>query len=78
MIKRDMSHALKKAQEKRAEMKEKGIKPKTWTQKAKENPKSMRAAVNAKCFDCMGFQRAEVAKCTHLECSLYDFRPYKG
>jgi len=38
---------------------------------------SLPAAINAKCLDCMCWQREEVRKCTITDCSLYPYRPYK-
>ena len=35
--------------------------------KAKANPKSLRLAINAKCYDCTCFQKAEVKKCVVKE-----------
>ena len=36
--------------------------------------KSLRAAVTAKCWDCMAWHRSEVHKCPVLACPLYPFR----
>lgn len=36
--------------------------------------KSLRAAATAKCIDCMGWKRSEVANCTVLACPLYPYR----
>ena len=56
-------------------------------QKANANPQSLRFAINANCFQCMGGTedepyvtkelRIEVAKCTCLGCPLYRHRPWK-
>jgi len=48
----------------------------------KQHEKALRghsetAAINAKCLDCMCWQREEVRKCTITDCSLYPYRPYK-
>jgi len=32
------------------------------------------AAIRAFCIECMGYQRAEVEKCTAPECPLYQWR----
>ena len=40
------------------------------TERAKKNPKSYKAGVAAYCFDCSGFNRAEVKRCEII-------RPYK-
>ena len=46
-------------------------------QKAKANPKSLRSAINAKCFDCGCFQRVEVTKCQAKDCPLHALRPWQ-
>ncbi|KKN44595.1 hypothetical protein LCGC14_0691330 [marine sediment metagenome] len=40
--------------------------------------KSMRAAVNAKCQDCMCWQSAEIRQCDIITCPLWQYRPYQG
>ena len=45
--------------------------------KAKANPKSMRCAINAKCWDCTCGQRIEIKLCEMADCSLHPFRPYQ-
>jgi len=37
--------------------------------------KSVRAAITAQCCECMGWNRAEVARCCSPACSLYPYRP---
>ena len=37
--------------------------------------KSLRAAVNAKCADCMNWQGVEVRLCDIVTCSLHPYRP---
>ena len=75
-----MNAPLKKAQEvnrrKRANGEE--IVKKNPLEAAKENPKSLRKAINAKCWDCCCFQRAEVKKCSVPNCPLYRLRPWQG
>lgn len=39
--------------------------------------KSLRAAINAQCLECVGWQRIEVRNCTDLGCPLYTVRPYQ-
>jgi len=39
--------------------------------------KSLRAAINAQCLECCGWQRVEVAACTDTGCPLYAVRPYQ-
>lgn len=33
------------------------------------------AAIKAACFECMGWDRAEVRRCTSPACPLYPYRP---
>lgn len=40
--------------------------------------KSKAKAVKAKCLDCSGHNRAEVARCTVTICPLWSVRPYQG
>ena len=40
--------------------------------------KSIRAAVTAQCLECMGWDRAEVTRCSSPACSLFSYRPYQG
>ena len=47
-------------------------------EKAAANPKSLRAAINAKCYDCSCYQRKEVTFCTVKKCPLYRLRPWQG
>lgn len=37
--------------------------------------KSLRAAVNAHCIECMGFDAAAVRECSALACPLFQYRP---
>jgi len=46
--------------------------------KRAETGKSLRAAVNAKCLDCCGFQRKEITLCTAVTCPLRQYRPYQN
>jgi hypothetical protein len=39
--------------------------------------KSLRAAVNAQCLECVCWQRIEITNCTDLACPLYAYRPYR-
>jgi hypothetical protein len=39
--------------------------------------KSLRAAINAQCLECVCWQRKEITLCTDLACSLYTVRPYQ-
>ena len=38
---------------------------------------SLRAAIDAKCIDCMAYQQAEVKKCPSNACPLWNVRPYQ-
>ena len=40
--------------------------------------KSLRAAVNAQCLECVCWQRKEITLCTDLACPLYAVRPYQS
>lgn len=52
-------------------------------EKAAQNPASLRLAVNAKCFDCVGGANADngyrrcIRECPSTKCALYQLRPYK-
>ncbi|MDD4274272.1 MAG: hypothetical protein PHG14_11160 [Desulfobacter postgatei] len=54
-------------------------KPVTLTpiEKARQNPKSLRAAINGKCFDCCCGNRAEVSRCQITSCTLHPVRPWQ-
>ena len=39
--------------------------------------KSMKAAVAAKCQDCMGWQNREVKECNIVTCPLWQYRPFR-
>ncbi len=76
---------LEIAREKREEMKAQGISVERLNpaEKLAKNPTSFRAAINAKCFDCMGagcdpgWKRA-IGECTVVKCGLYALRPYQS
>ena len=71
---------IQKARAKLAENRAKGIKAPNPIEKAIQNPKSMRFAINAMCFDCLGQEqgwRNMVKTCTSPNCPLYELRPYK-
>ena len=38
---------------------------------------SPRAAIKAKCLDCSGFDRAEIANCSVVLCELHPYRPFQ-
>lgn len=53
---------------------------KTPVEKLAENPKSLRLAVNAMCFQCMGCSStsaADIRGCTSPKCALFEVRPYQ-
>jgi len=46
------------------------------TYKRAMSGKSLRAAVNAFCLECVQWQREEIKLCTAIDCPLYPYRPY--
>lgn len=46
-------------------------------QRLAKNPKSLRCAINAMCYQCMGGYRQEIKGCTAHDCALYNVRPYQ-
>jgi len=46
-------------------------------EKARQNPKSLRAAINGKCFECCCFHKTEVKYCPAVNCPLYNLRPWQ-
>ena len=46
-------------------------------QKLATKPSSLRLAINAKCYDCTGFQKKEVKNCEMSDCPLHAVRPYQ-
>ena len=58
-------------------------KPKSWDQKAKEKPNSLKIAIAAKCWDCICGDHAHMAKhtigtCKITGCPLWPHRPYQN
>jgi len=47
-------------------------------EKAKQNPRSLRFAINAMCYDCCCFHKPEVRFCTAVNCPLHNLRPWQG
>jgi hypothetical protein len=47
-------------------------------EKAKANPKSLRAAINAKCFDCVVEKYNAVTNCLSNDCPLWPLRPWQA
>lgn len=82
-----MNKGLANAARRRAEMRERGeaIQIRNPAEVAKQNPLSLRAAVNAKCYECVGGTleqpsknwRNEIRNCTSKLCPLVPVRPYK-
>ncbi len=51
-------------------------------QKSIKNPKSLRLAINAKCYECVGGEDGEnqvkyIRECTSPKCPLFNIRPYR-
>jgi len=46
-------------------------------EKAEQNPNSLRCAINARCYDCSCFTRADVTECDMPNCELYHLRPWQ-
>ena len=44
---------------------------------ARRDPKSRKKAIAGKCFDCTCYQRSEVTRCEHADCSLWPLRPWQ-
>ena len=78
--------ALEKARQKREQMKRDGIEVERLDpiQKARKNPKSLRAAINGKCWDCVGADgdpnpRKRIRECLAGDwCPLHPVRPYQA
>ena len=81
-----MSDALEKAREATRLLREQGISTVRLSPKQKSllNPKSLRFAVTAHCWECMGGSKGEntrqqVADCTlEGKCMLWPFRPWQN
>ena len=77
---------LAEGRKKYQEMREQGLVEATVytnpTEKAKANPKSLRAAVTAHCWECVGGEHSEkpkvlVRECGIVKCSLHGLRPWQ-
>ena len=69
--------------EKHLQPRQKGSKNKTPLEKLAENPTSLRAAVNAKCYQCQGEDadpsvQWRIGNCEIPDCGLWEIRPYLG
>jgi hypothetical protein len=80
-----INDALKKAQQINAERRAAGIKTtvKDPIEKANADPKSLRKAINGKCWDCIGAgcdpnPRAAIRDCVITDCTLWPVRPYQA
>jgi len=71
---------LEKARAVRRAAKDAGevIERKNPVEKLRAKPKSLRLAVNAKCYDCAHFQKKEITLCPAKGCPLWAVRPYQG
>jgi hypothetical protein len=76
--------ALEMARKKRADMAEQGIKVVVLDpiEKAAKHPSSLRMAVNAMCWDCVGAgadanPRAAIRECGIKKCPMWNVRPYQ-
>ena len=79
MIDSERAEALrKKSQEYRDKVASGEIQPLSPSEKAVKNPKSLRYAINAKCWDCVCFQKREVTLCEMVDCSLWKLRPWQN
>lgn len=79
-----MSSAIEKAREAMRLRREQGIKIERLSpiEKARANPKSLRLAINGKCFDCQGGDgdpgvRDRIRACSIASCCLHSVRPYQ-
>ena len=80
----DLMTGLQKAQEVMRLRREAGIKTEIRNpmEKAAERPDSLRLAINAKCYDCIGQDgdtdwRGSIRECVCTDCPLYPVRPYQ-
>lgn len=79
-----MYEGLIKAREAQKERKRLGIKliSKNPVEKSLEDPKSLRKAITAMCFDCVGAGhdpdfRGSIRECGCADCPLHAVRPYQ-
>ena len=78
------SAPLERARQRQAEMRQAGIVPQRRNpiEKAHANPTSLRAAIDAKCFDCEGGDADpsiwwRIGNCVCPDCPLYPVRPHQ-
>lgn len=79
-----LSPALQAAHQKRKEMREAGIKIRILNpyERLQKNPKSLRLAINAMCWQCQGEGhdpnvREAIRDCNIRGCALYSQRPWQ-
>lgn len=79
-----MESMLKAARDAAEKRKELGIKivVKDPITKSRENPKSLRLAINGKCYDCQGGgfdpgTKEAIRECEAVDCTLNAVRPYQ-
>ncbi len=46
-------------------------------EKSRQNPRSLRAVINGKCYDCTCGSRTEVKLCEITTCTLHGVRPWQ-
>lgn len=73
------STAIEKAQARLKTMRESGeeVRRLNSIEKANKNPKSLRLAINGKCWDCSCGQKLEITGCTVESCTLFPVRPFQ-
>ena len=79
-----MNNGLELAREKQKRMREQGIsvKPLNPLERLEKNPKSLRMAINAQCYLCIGedydpHYRWRIGNCEVTYCPLYSVRPHQ-
>lgn len=77
-------NALERARQKQAQLRANGIPVERVDpiERAQRHPRSLRAAVTAKCWECCGGghdpgTRRTIAECTVRSCPLHPHRPYQ-
>lgn len=53
------------------------VSAKTILERAFEGAASPRAAIKAKCLECLNFDRKAIGACTGYSCPLWAYRPYQ-
>lgn len=76
---------LQRGQQRLAEMRAKGCTPERLDplEKARRNPTSLRKAITAKCWDCIGAgadpnPREAIRECQIADCPLWPVRPWQA